>query len=69
MARRFLRLDRSGHLDRAAEQQQLLGQRRFTGVRVRNDREGAAFFDFGREFSHVGNGGEKRAILAEARYR
>jgi hypothetical protein len=43
MARRFLRLDRSGHLDRAAEQQQLLGQRRFTGVRVRNDREGAAF--------------------------
>ncbi len=33
------RLDRAGELDRAAKQQQLLGQRRFPGVGVRDDRE------------------------------
>ena len=31
----------AGELDRAAEQQQLLGQRGLAGVRVRDDREGA----------------------------
>ena len=31
----------AGELDRAAEQQHLLGQRRLAGVRVRDDREGA----------------------------
>ena len=36
------RLDLAGEMDRAAEQQQLLGQRRLAGVRVRDDREGAA---------------------------
>jgi hypothetical protein len=33
-------------VDRAGEQQQLLGERRFARVRVRNDREGAAAGDF-----------------------
>jgi hypothetical protein len=32
----------AGELDGAAEQQQLFGQRRLAGVRVRDDREGAA---------------------------
>ncbi len=32
----------AGKLDGAAEEQQLLGQRRLAGVRMRNDREGAA---------------------------
>ena len=35
------RLDRAGELDRAAEQQQLLGQRGLAGVGVRDDRERA----------------------------
>jgi hypothetical protein len=35
------RLDRAGELDRAAEQEQLLGQRGLARVRVRDDREGA----------------------------
>jgi serine/threonine protein kinase len=35
-------LDRAGHLDRAAEQQQLFGQRGLAGVGVGNDGEGAA---------------------------
>ncbi len=46
MARRLASLDRAGHLDRAAEQQQLLGQRGLAGVRVRDDREAAAAVDF-----------------------
>ena len=43
-ARRFCaaRLDLAGEMDRAAEQQQLLGQRGLAGVGVRDDREGAA---------------------------
>ena len=40
-------LDRAGHLDRAAEQQQLLGQRGLAGVGVGNDGEGAAARGFG----------------------
>jgi hypothetical protein len=42
---RFLGLHLAGELDRAAEQQQLFGQRRLAGVRVRDDREGAALGD------------------------
>ncbi len=42
-------LDRAGQLDRAAEQQQLLGQRRLPGVRVRDDRERAAGGDLALE--------------------
>ena len=37
-----LGLDLTGQIDRAAEQQQLFGEHGFTGVRVRDDREGAA---------------------------
>ena len=37
-----LRLDLAGELDGAAEQEELLGQRRLAGVGVRDDREGAA---------------------------
>ena len=40
-----LRLDLAGELDGAAEQQQLFGQRGLAGVRVRDDREGAAAGD------------------------
>src|SRR5262249_41241829 len=36
------RLDLAGELDGTAEEQQLLGQGRFAGVGVRDDREGAA---------------------------
>jgi hypothetical protein len=39
--------DLAGHLDRAAEQQELFGQRGFPGVGVRDDREGPAAGDFG----------------------
>ena len=38
----LLGLHLAGELDRAAEQQQLFGQRRLAGVGVRDDREGAA---------------------------
>ena len=41
----LLGLDLAGKLDGAAEQQQLFGQRRLAGVRVRDDREGAAARD------------------------
>ena len=33
----------TGELDRAAVQQQFFGQRRFAGIRMRDDRKGAAF--------------------------
>src|SRR3546814_1055426 len=52
VARGLARLDRTGHLDRAAEQQQLLGQGGLAGVRVRNDREGAAAGGFGGNVRH-----------------
>ncbi len=44
-----LGLDLAGEVDGAAEQQELLGQRRFAGVRVRDDREGAPALDLARE--------------------
>ena len=42
VARALARLDRARHLDRAAEEQQLLGQRRLARIRVRDDGERAA---------------------------
>ena len=48
------RLDLAGELDRAAEQQKLLGQRGLAGVGVGNDRESAPSSDFGGELGHVG---------------
>ncbi len=47
--RALARLDGAGHLDRAAEEQQLLGQRRLARVRVRDDRERAAPRDVAHE--------------------
>ena len=41
--------DLAGHLDRAAVEQELLGQRRLARVGVRDDREGAAAGDLRRE--------------------
>jgi hypothetical protein len=46
MPRGLAALDGAGHLDRASEQQQLLGQRGLAGVRMRNDRKRAAASDF-----------------------
>ena len=46
VARRLAALDGSGHLDRAAEQQQFLGERGLARVRMRNDRKGTAPQDF-----------------------
>ena len=55
--RALARLDGAGHLDRAAEQQQLLGQRGLARIRVRNDGERAALGDvaheIGREIGSV----------------
>jgi len=39
-------LHRAGKLDRAAEEEKLLGQRRFPGVRVADDAEGPPLLDF-----------------------
>jgi hypothetical protein len=52
MPGRLAALDRTGHLDRAAEQQQLFGQRGLAGVRMGNDGEGAAARSFGSDFGH-----------------
>ena len=49
---RLARLHRAGDLDRAGEEQQLLGQRRLAGVGVGNDGEGAAAAHLGAEFGH-----------------
>ncbi len=46
MPRRLAPLHRPGHLDRAAEQQQLFGQRGLARVRVTDDGEGAAAAGF-----------------------
>ena len=50
-----LGLDVAGELDRAAEQQQLLGQRGLAGVRMRDDGEGAPALDLG---------GQRRTVVA-----
>ena len=67
MTNGFLGLDRAGHLDRAAEQQQLFGQRGLACVGVRDDRERPAAGDFVLELVHdrVAAETKKLAILAE----
>lgn len=47
-------LHRAGHLDRAAEQQQLFGQRGLAGVWMGNNGEGAAARGFVGDFGHEG---------------
>ena len=54
MARSLASLDGARHLDRAAEQQELFGQRRLAGVRVRDDRKTASAGDFVFRQGHVG---------------
>ena len=49
MASGLARLDRTGNLDSSGEQQELFGQRGFTGVRVGDDGKGAAAAGFGDE--------------------
>ena len=45
VARIFFALDGAGELNGASVQKELFGKRRFAGVRMRNNRKGAAFFD------------------------
>ena len=49
MATTLARLHRARHLDCAAEQQQFFGERGLARVRVRDDRKGAAAFDFAQD--------------------
>ena len=64
MARALSRLDRAGELDRTAEKQQLLGQRRLAGVGVGDDGEGAPAGDLA---THVGGSvhREARSVAAD----
>ena len=55
MARALPRLDRAGKLNGAAEQQQLFGQRRLAGIRVRNDRERAPVGDVAHKIGWKGS--------------
>jgi len=48
------RLHAAGQVNRAAGQQKLFGQGGFTGVRMRDDREGAAFFEVSRHDQYAG---------------
>ncbi len=52
MARRLAGAHFAGHLDRAAEPQQLFCQRGLARIRVRNDGKGAAAGDFVGELGH-----------------
>ena len=65
MAAALAALDRARQLDRAREQQQLFGQRGFTGVRVGNDAEGTATRDFARDLGGRpgGRGGIKGRVV------
>ena len=45
VARVLFALDGAGELNGAAVQEEFFRKRRFAGVRMRNDRKGAAFFD------------------------
>src|ERR1700722_16855572 len=52
--------DVAGELDGAAGPQQMLGQRGFAGVGVRDDREGAAAGDFAKEiWGGIGHGASR----------
>ena len=53
MAVALLALDRARGLDRAAVEQELFGQRGFTGVGVRDDRKGPAPLDFFLILRHI----------------
>src|SRR6185437_1541515 len=64
VARSLAALDRAGHLDRAAEQQQLFGQCGLAGIGVRDDREGAAAPGFSSVVGHGFAGNGKPAIVA-----
>ena len=55
-----------GHLDGAAVEQELLGQRGLAGVRVRDDREGPAAGDLGRQRGRVGGSVEHGAAYTGA---
>ena len=60
------RLDLAGEMDRAAEQQQFLGQRRLAGVGMRDDGKGAPVRAAGGSVEHVGVRWERSAgVLAE----
>jgi hypothetical protein len=48
------RLDLAGEVDGAAEQEELLGQRRLAGIRVRDDGKGAPVRSAGGAVEHVG---------------
>src|SRR5690606_15063259 len=61
--------DLAGHLDRAAEQQELLGQRGLAGVGMRNDRKGPAAGDLRREGGGVVQHGAPSSGIAAARPR
>ena len=63
----LLGLDRTGLPNRAAIQQQLLGQRGLAGVRVRDDREGAAALNLVVEVGHSGGfwGGQGSGIAPD----
>ena len=52
MAIRFARLDRTGHADGLAHEQQPLGNGGLTGVRVGNNSEGAALGHLGSKVAH-----------------
>ena len=52
----------AGHLDGAAVEQELLGQRGLAGVGVRDDREGAAPGDLGRQGGRVGGRSSMRRL-------
>src|SRR5207248_11298159 len=62
-----LRLDLARELDRAAEQQQLLGERGLTGVGMRDDREGAPVRDLGGERAVDGVHGARSLAVNAAR--
>ena len=61
------RLDGAGELDRAAVEQELLGERRLAGVRVRDDRERPALRDVAHEIGRKGGAGHRLHQLAALR--
>jgi hypothetical protein len=60
MAAGLARLHRAGDVDRAGEQQQLLGQRGLAGIGVGDDREGTAAAHFAGQRAGVGGEGHGR---------
>ncbi len=64
VAAALARLDRARHLDRAAEQQQLLGERGLARIRVRDDRESAAAPNFANDSGLADNAAVAHARLS-----